>query len=163
MTSSGLFCRGVASQHGCSLVAALPSPWSDGAACLNGPGFLDEPLEESGTVAVLQAGFLVSDQSGWGHAVLPDPEDSFWPRPVGTQSLIQKEWSALLKAKSIGAIPLPSFQREPRRRVTLVTLAGLTCGRNGNLGSHLCKDIPSHQRNGAVWQVEEFMDHLMAP
>ena len=66
---------------GLCLVDALPSPWSDGAACLNGPGFLDEPLEESGTVAVLQAGFLVSDQSGWGHDVLPDLEDSFWPRP----------------------------------------------------------------------------------
>lgn len=49
-----------------SLADALPLPWSDGAACLNGPGLLDEPLEESGTVAVLQAGFPISDQSGWG-------------------------------------------------------------------------------------------------
>lgn len=60
-------------------------------ACLNRPGLLDEPLEESDTVAVLQAGFSDFRSIRTRHDVLPDPDDSFWPRPVGTQSLIQEE------------------------------------------------------------------------
>ena len=97
---------------GLCLVDALPSPWSDGAACLNGPGFLDEPLEESGTVAVLQAGFLVSDQSGWDQGVLPGPEHFPWLKLVGTQSMILEEWSLLLEGRNTGAILLLTLQQE---------------------------------------------------
>lgn len=41
----------------------------------NEPGFPVGPPRESGTVIILQAELPVSDQSGWEHGVLPDPED----------------------------------------------------------------------------------------
>lgn len=73
------------------LAEALPSPWSDGAACLNGPGLLDEPLEESGTVAVLQAGFSISDQSGQGHEVLPTRPRRFFLAQTSGYSVSNSE------------------------------------------------------------------------
>ena len=80
-----------------------------GVVCLNEPGFPVGPPRESGTVIILQAELPVSDQSGWEHGVLPDPEDFPPPKLAGTQSLIQEERSLLLEGRNTGAILLLSL------------------------------------------------------
>ena len=82
-----------------------------GVVCLNKSGFPVRPPRKLDTVVVLQAELPVSDQPGWEHGVLPDPEDFPQLKLVGTQSLIQEEWSFLLEGKNIGAVLL-SLQRE---------------------------------------------------
>ena len=82
-----------------------------GVVCLNEPGFPVGPPGELDTVIVLQSEFPVSDKSGWEHGVLPDPEDFPQLKLVGTQSLIQEEWSLLLEERNTGAILL-SLERE---------------------------------------------------
>ena len=71
-----------------SRVTGISSEVHFGVVCLNEPGFPVGPPRESGTVIILQAELPVSDQSGWEHGVLPDPEDFSWPKLVGSRSLI---------------------------------------------------------------------------
>ena len=75
-----------------------------GVVCLNEPAFPVGPRGELDTVEVLQDELLVSDQSGWEHGVLSDPEDFPQPKLVGIQSLIQEEWSILLEGRNTGTI-----------------------------------------------------------
>ena len=83
-----------------------------GVVYLNERGFPAGPTGESDTVVVLQAVLLVSDQSGWEQGVLPDREHFPWPKQVGTQSLIPKEWSLLLEGRNTGAILLLTLEQE---------------------------------------------------
>lgn len=71
-----------------SRVTDISSEVHFGVVCLNEPGFPVGPPRESGTIVILQAELPVSDQPGWEHGVLPDPEDFPWPKLVGSQSLI---------------------------------------------------------------------------
>ena len=80
-----------------------------GVVCLNKPGFPVRPPGKLDTVVVLQAELPVSDQPGWEHGVLPDPEDFPPPKLAGTQSLIQEERSLLLEGRNTGAILLLSL------------------------------------------------------
>ena len=96
---------------GCSRVTGISSEIRVGVVCLNEPGFPIRPPRALDTVTVLQAELPVSNKSGWEHSVLPDLEDFSWPKLVGTQSLIQEEWSLLLEERNTGAILL-SLERE---------------------------------------------------
>ena len=97
---------------GCSRVTGISSEVRVEAVCLNKAGFPARPTGESGTVVVLQAELLVSDQSGWEQGVLPDPEHFHRPKLVYTQSLIEEEWSLLLEGRNIGAILLLTLWQE---------------------------------------------------
>ena len=91
---------------GCSRVTGISSEVCVEVVCLNKPGFPVRPPGESDTVVVLQAELPISDQPGWEHGVLPDPEDFPPPKLVGTQSPIQEECSLLLEGRNTGAILL---------------------------------------------------------
>ena len=90
---------------GCSRVTSISSEVRVGVVRLNEPGFPVGPPGELDTVIVLQSEFPVSDKSGW-HGVLPYPEDFSQLKLVGTQSLIQEEWSLLLEGRNTGSILL---------------------------------------------------------
>ena len=93
---------------GCYRVAGISSEVCVRVVFLNEPAFPVGPPGELDTVAVLQAELQVSHQSGWEHGV----QDFPWPKLVGSQSLIQEEWSLILEWRNTDIFLLLSIQRE---------------------------------------------------